>query len=53
MWLNSLVTFAPKKYPAPLELTNQFSEILSGSDHIKSQKAPVVGISILRSIVLI
>ena len=41
---NSFVTLAPNKYPAPLEFTAQYSTS-SGSDHIRSQKAPSWGIS--------
>ena len=37
--LNSLVTSLPNKYPAPLLFTYQYC-MSSGSDHMRSQKAP-------------
>jgi hypothetical protein len=48
----SKVAFDPKIHPAPRGLTCHVS-ISSGSDHIKSQKAPSCGISWLRCMVLI
>ena len=48
----SCVTFEPKSQPAPRAFMPQDS-ISSGSDHIKSQKAPSCGISMRRSIPLI
>lgn len=48
----SLVTLEPKSQPAPRGLIAQVSTS-SGSDHTRSQKAPLWGISWLRSIVRI
>lgn len=48
----SLVTFAPKSQPAPLGLMAQVSTS-SGSDHTRSQNAPLWGISWFRSMVRI
>lgn len=48
----SLVTLEPNSQPAPLGLIAQVSTS-SGSDHTRSQKAPLWGISWLRSIVRI
>lgn len=48
--ITSEVTCAPKSHPAPRCDIAQGVSISSGSDHIKSQKGPVCGISCLRSI---
>jgi hypothetical protein len=47
MWQKSLVTLDPNTQHAPRALIAQ-SSMCSGSDHIKSQKGPLWGISILR-----
>lgn len=48
----SFVTFAPNSQPAPLGLMAQVSTS-SGSDHTRSQNAPLWGISWFRSMVRI
>lgn len=50
--VTSLVTLAPKSQPAPRGLMAHVSTS-SGSDHTRSQKAPLWGISWLRSMVRI
>lgn len=51
-WCTSFVTLEPNSQPAPRGLIAQVSTS-SGSDHTRSQKAPLWGISWLRSMVRI